>query len=139
MKERSLLPIEAHPSLTLEALLQEAHRFAVQESQHHDMTLFGVTDGKAVGTYLEHKFRKYLQERYEFVAGNSATGIDFPALLVDFKATSVRQPQSSCPFKSARQKVYGLDYSLIVFAYVNPSIGFKDVDKIVEITLLGCI
>ncbi len=111
------MSIETQPTLTREALLQEAHRFAVQESQHHEPTLFGVTDGKAVGTYLEHKFRRYLQDRYEFVAGNSAQGIDFPALQVDMKVTSVSQPQSSCPFKSARQKVYGLGYSLLVFAY----------------------
>ena len=31
--------------------------------------------------------------------------------------TSIRQPQSSCPFKSARQKIYGLGYSLIIFVY----------------------
>jgi len=29
----------------------------------------------------------------------------------------IRQPQSSCPFKSARQKIYGLGYSLLVFVY----------------------
>lgn len=33
------------------------------------------------------------------------------------KVTSVKQPQSSCPFKSARQKIYGLGYSLLVFVY----------------------
>ena len=33
------------------------------------------------------------------------------------KVTSIRQPQSSCPFKSARQKIYGLGYSLIIFIY----------------------
>jgi hypothetical protein len=33
------------------------------------------------------------------------------------KVTSVRQPQSSCPFQSARQKIYGLGYGLIVFVY----------------------
>ena len=49
--------------------------------------------------------------------GNSANGIDFPDLLVDVKVTSVKQPQSSCPFKSASQKVYGLGYSLVVFVY----------------------
>jgi len=76
-----------------------------------------VTDGKAVGTYLEHKFQTHLQERYEYVRGCSAKGIDFPALGVDIKVTSVRQPQSSCPFKSARQKIYGLGYSLLVFVY----------------------
>lgn len=31
--------------------------------------------------------------------------------------TSIRQPQSSCPFKSARQKIYGLGCSLLVFVY----------------------
>ncbi len=38
-----------------------------------------------------------------------------PELDVDIKFTSIRQPQSSCPFKSARQKIYGLGYSLLVF------------------------
>ncbi len=76
-----------------------------------------MTDGKAVGTYFEQKFRVYLTERYEFQIGNSAKGIDFPHLDVDMKVTSVRQPQSSCPFKSARQKVYGLGYSLLIFVY----------------------
>lgn len=79
--------------------------------------LYGVTDGKAVGTYLEQKFRLYLKKKYEFLEGNSASGIDFPGLLVDVKVTSIKQPQSSCPFKSARQKIFGLGYSLIIFVY----------------------
>jgi hypothetical protein len=48
---------------------------------------------------------------------NMVKGIDFPELGVDIKVTSIRQPQSSCPFKSARQKIYGLGYSLLVFVY----------------------
>ena len=48
---------------------------------------------------------------------HSATGIDFPGLEVDIKVTSIRQPQSSCPFKSASQKIYGLGYSLLIFVY----------------------
>ena len=36
---------------------------------------------------------------------------------MDIKVTSIRQPQSSCPFKSARQKIYGLGYSLLIFVY----------------------
>lgn len=87
------------------------------ESAHSEPVLYGVTDGKAVGTYLEHKFRLYLRERYEFVLGSSASGIDFPQLMVDLKVTSIKQPQSSCPFKSARQKIFGLGYSLLVFVY----------------------
>jgi len=105
------------PQLTVELLRREAAAFATAESAHQEPTLFGVTDGKAVGTYLEHKFQALLHERYQYDEGSSAKGIDFPGLQVDLKVTSARQPQSSCPFKSARQKVYGLGYSLLVFVY----------------------
>jgi hypothetical protein len=73
--------------------------------------------GKAVGTYLEHKFQTHLQSRYTYGRGNSAKGIDFPELGVDIKVTSIPQPQWLCPFKSARQKIYGLGYSMLVFVY----------------------
>lgn len=87
------------------------------ESSHSEPALWGVTDGKAIGTYVEHKFRAYLDETYLYEKGSSASGIDFPGLNVDMKVTRVTQPQSSCPFKSARQKIYGLGYSLLVFVY----------------------
>lgn len=103
--------------LTIESLQKEASSFAKAESKHSEPSLFGVTDGKAVGTYLEHKFQIALHRRYIYGRGNSAKGIDFPELGVDIKVTSIRQPQSSCPFKSARQKIYGLGYALIVFVY----------------------
>ena len=103
--------------LTIELLQKEASIFAKRESKHPEPTLFGVTDGKAVGTYLEQKFQTLLHGRYVYGRGNAAKGIDFPGLNVDIKVTSIRQPQSSCPFKSARQKIYGLGYSLIVFVY----------------------
>lgn len=103
--------------LTVESLCSEAAIFSVLESRHPEPLLYGVTDGKAVGTYLEQKFRLYLKQQYEFVEGNSASGIDFPGLLVDIKVTSIKQPQSSCPFKSARQKIYGLGYSLMICVY----------------------
>ncbi|TAN38236.1 MAG: restriction endonuclease [Verrucomicrobia bacterium] len=104
-------------TLTVERLVHEAKDFALCESQHRERSLFGVTDGKAVGTYLEHKFQDCFQRKYTYAKGSSAKGIDFPNLGVDIKVTSIRQPQSSCPFKSARQKVYGLGYSLLVFVY----------------------
>ena len=104
-------------TLTVPLLQKEAAAFAKIESEHPEPGLFGVTDGKAVGTYLEHKFQIALQRRYGYTRGNSAKGIDFPGLGVDIKVTSIRQPQSSCPFKSARQKIYGLGYSLLVFVY----------------------
>lgn len=104
-------------SLTVQLLQKEASSFAKAQAKHAEPSLFGVTDGKAVGTYLEHKFQTLLQSRYEYMRGSSAKGIDFPKLDVDIKVTSIRQPQSSCPFKSTRQKIYGLGYSLIVFVY----------------------
>jgi hypothetical protein len=103
--------------LTVQKLQKEASSFAKAQSQHAEASLFGVTDGKAIGTYLEHKFQTLLQTRYQYVRGSSAKGIDFPGLDVDIKVTSIRQPQSSCPFKSPRQKIYGLGYSLLVFVY----------------------
>lgn len=103
--------------LTVHLLKAEAKAFADRESGHKEKSLYGVTDGKAVGTYLEHKFQEALQKKYEYARGSSAKGIDFPKLDIDIKVTSIRQPQSSCPFKSARQKIYGLSYSLLVFVY----------------------
>ena len=105
------------PELTITLLQQVAKIFGQQESQHDESKLYGITDGKAVGTYLEHKFQAYLHTKYVYEEGSSAKGIDFPGLLVDMKVTSIRQPQSSCPFKSARQKIFGLGYSLLVFVY----------------------
>lgn len=79
----------------------------------------GITDGKAVGTYVEHKFQRFLQSQYEVEIGSSAKGIDLPGsdIQTDIKVTSITQPQSSCPFKNARQKIFGLGYNLLVFVY----------------------
>jgi len=38
-------------------------------------------------------------------------------ITTDIKVTSIKQPQSSCPFKTARQKIFGLGYNLLVFVY----------------------
>lgn len=104
--------------LTIDLLCQEAQEFSRVESTYPEPSLFGVTDGKAVGTYLEAKFRAYLQGKgYKFQQGNAANGLDFPDLAVDMKVTSIKQPQSSCPFRSIRQKIYGLGYGLLVFVY----------------------
>lgn len=113
------------PQLRLETLLSEAAGFAAIESVHDEPTLYGVTDGKRVGTYLEHKFQRMLKKRYAFETGSSAKGIDFPDLNVDMKVTSAKQPQSSSPFRSARQKVLGLGYSLLLFVYQKSDDGRK--------------
>jgi hypothetical protein len=75
--------------LTIEAVQKEPSKFAKQESKHEEKSIFGSTDGKAVGTYLEHKFQNFLQNSYTFDTGNSASGIDFPSLEIDIKVTSI--------------------------------------------------
>ena len=103
--------------LTLVYFKKEVQDFILLLSANPISALYGVTDGKAVGTHIEQAFREYLLERYSFMPGSSASGIDFPDLGIDIKATSIRQPQSSCPFRDASQKVYGLGYHLLIFVY----------------------
>ncbi|BAZ88522.1 hypothetical protein [Dolichospermum compactum] len=102
--------------LTLESLKTAARNFCSELSVTQIHNLYGVTDGKAVGTYVESTFNQYLSSRYEYTLGSAALGIDFPGLEVDLKVTSIKQPQSSCPFRNASQKVYGLGYNLLIFA-----------------------
>jgi len=105
--------------LTIKLLKQSAKEFCESESIVKNKELFGVTDGKKVGTYIEHKFQKFLSSKYTVNVGSSAKGIDLPGkdVLTDIKVTSIRQPQSSCPFKDAKQKIFGLGYNLLVFVY----------------------
>jgi hypothetical protein len=60
------------PTLTIEDLCAEAAKFANIESLFDEPALYGVTDGKAIGTHIEHKFTAYLAENYSFQQGNSA-------------------------------------------------------------------
>ena len=105
--------------LTIEKLRDEARLFCISESKIRNKELYGITDGKAVGTYVEHKFQQQLKEKYSVRIGSSASGIDLPSkdILTDIKVTSIKQPQSSCPYKDAKQKIFGLGYNLLVFVY----------------------
>lgn len=103
--------------LTVESLIAEAERFCSLNSGVYRSELFGVTDGKAVGTFVEHLFQRFLEERYEMAIGNSANGLDLPSVNTDIKVTSEKQPQSSCPFRDSKQKIFGLGYNLLVFVY----------------------
>jgi len=66
------------PKLTIPLLISEAEIFCLAESQYDNPDLFGVTDGKAIGTYIEHKFQEKL-EKYDYLRGSSAKGIDLPS------------------------------------------------------------
>lgn len=113
------------PVLTIDHLIREAEIFCKFMSKENHSELVGVTDGKAVGTYVEHRFQHYLAEHYVVTVGSSANGIDLPGenIQTDIKVTSIAKPQSSCPFKNARQKIYGLGYNLLVFVYDKHDMG----------------
>lgn len=103
--------------LTVDLLIQAAKDFCKQESGVYRTELFAVTDGKKVGTIVEHLFQGFLEERYSMTTGSSALGLDLPSVNTDIKVTSIVRPQSSCPYKDSKQKIYGLGYNLIVFVY----------------------
>ena len=98
-------------------LIKSAEIFCKHESRKYRKELFGVTDGKAIGTFVEHMFQDYLSKKYEIEVGCSANGLDLPSINTDIKVTSIKQPQSSCPFKDSKQKIYGLGYNIIIFVY----------------------
>ncbi|MDE0115337.1 MAG: restriction endonuclease [bacterium] len=104
-------------SLDLNGLKAAAAEFAESLGDAPVTELFGTTDGKALGTWVEARFNEFLIGRYAYEPGIAARGIDFPELGVDLKATFVKQPQSSCPFRDASQKIFGLGYGLLVFVY----------------------
>lgn len=116
---RTYTSINMNQPLTIEKLILAAQAFCLNESKFKNKELYGVTDGKAVGTHIEQKFKKYLQERYDLIVGSSANGIDLPSdgIETDIKVTSIKQPQSSCPFKDSKQKIFGLGYNLLIFVY----------------------
>lgn len=105
--------------MNIDDLKKEAKVFCEMIKKENHKELIGVTDGKVVGTYVEHRFQNYIASKYEVDIGSSAKGIDLPsdAIETDIKVTSITQPQSSCPFKNARQKIFGLGYNLLVFVY----------------------
>ncbi|MEW6653013.1 MAG: restriction endonuclease [Bacteroidota bacterium] len=107
--------------LTKKDLIKEAQIFCAEQSKFQHKELFGVTDAKAVRTLIEQKFQKHLNDKCEVTIGTSASVVDLPSddILTDIKVTSIKQPQSTCPFKDAQQKVFGLGYNLLVFVYDN--------------------
>ncbi len=106
-------------TLSSEPIIKQTAIFADEFSAVLHPDLLGVTDGKAVGTYIELAFKKSLRDIgiIEATEGNAAKGIDLPSFNTDIKVTSIRQPQSSSPFASFKQKIEGLGYDLIVFVY----------------------
>ena len=80
--------------LTIEELIESAKLFCETESEVNHFELIGITDGKAVGTYVEHRFQHFLESNYIVEIGSSAKGIDLPGpeIQTDIKVTSITQP-----------------------------------------------
>ncbi|MCB2411682.1 hypothetical protein LGT39_02320 [Demequina sp. TTPB684] len=128
----------ALPSLTLALFRTAAKEFATELTQTPLPSLYGATDGKAVGTKVEAMFKEHLQDRYDLAVGNAANGLDFPSLNLDLKVTSKKQPQSSSPYRAATQKIYGLGYSLLVIVYVKrdeatEQAAYLDIENVIYI------
>lgn len=104
-------------ALTLSAFKMALKTFVIHIQAQPIAELYGVSDGKAIGTYVERALKIYLAANLDFEKGNAASGIDFPSIEVDLKVTSIHQPQSSAPFRSAHQKIYGLGYHLVLLVY----------------------
>ena len=103
--------------LTIKAMKEEATAFVRELSTQPIAELYNASDGKAVGTYVEHAFKDRLSQRYQYEHGNSANGLDLPSINTDIKVTSIARPQSSSPFKNAWQEIGGMGYNLMVFVY----------------------
>jgi hypothetical protein len=103
--------------LTVDIIRKQAAVYATSVGGAKHPALYGQDNGKRIGTYLEQGFRDFLKPNYIFEEGSAAEGLDFPSLEVDVKTTSIKQPQSSCPFRNAEQKIYGLGYHLLLFVY----------------------
>lgn len=123
------------PPFSTQLLLKEAKQFCDAMSKIKHTEIVGITDGKAVGTLIEHRFRKWVAAKYAVIEGNSAEGIDFPSedINTDVKTTSIVQPQSSSPFKNSRQKIWGLGYNILLFVYE------KDDTREANLKFLHCI
>jgi len=111
------LLFEEKPKLTKKALQKESHAFAARISNIWETWIYNNARSKRLGTFIEDQLELFLREGYEFTKGSSSKGIDFPELLVDVKTTDHRQPQSSAPFSSIREKIFGLGYAVLIFVY----------------------
>jgi hypothetical protein len=77
-----------------------------------------VSDGKSIGTFIEKLLTVLLSiEKKCVFSGSAAKGVDLPELNLGIKATSDRQPQSSEAFKSAYERIFGIENALLVFIY----------------------
>lgn len=101
-------------ALTIGRMAASAKAFCAQYGGVPRETLYGVTDGKAAGTFAGRLFEDYLSQRHDMASGNSAGGLGLPSASTGIKAAPPVRPQSGCPYRDGKQKKYGLGCSLAV-------------------------
>lgn len=116
--------------MTLKLLIKEAEIFCKEETEFQHRDLYGITDGKAVGTYIAHLFSKQIEQHLL---------LDFESIKVELNTEilflPVEQLFSFHPYKNAEQKIYGLGYNLLIFAYENID-GHNN--KTCKLNFVGC-
>lgn len=106
--------------LSVEDVIQESKECLSFNQNIKTKKLFGINDGKTLGTHIENIFFDYLENKgYLFKRGNPSKGIDFPELDIDIKSNSSTRSKygTSSPFRSFEQKIYGMGYSIVLFIY----------------------
>lgn len=53
--------------------------------------LYGMDNGKTIGTHVEAAFNTHIERSFSYDAGNAASGIDFPGLNVDLTRPMTRE------------------------------------------------
>lgn len=91
-----------------------AKAFCAQYGGVPQETPYGVTDGKAAGTFVERLLEDYLSQRHDMASGNSARGLGLPSASTGIEAAPPARPRSGCPCRDGKQKIYGLGCSLAV-------------------------
>lgn len=90
--------------LTIDILIEEAKAFSQMLSAQNHSSLIGVTDGKAVGTYVEHLFQNHLSRKYTMTVGSSASGIDLPSGKYRYKDDKLCPTAKQLPFQIRSSK-----------------------------------
>lgn len=76
------------------------------------------TDGKSLGTCIEKLLKAEISRQLGVpLTGSAAAGVDIPELLLNTKATSDKQPQSSEPFDSPYERVLGAKFDILACVY----------------------
>ncbi len=107
----------ALPPLTLEAIqealpdIREGLRAAWQREGP------ARADVKSVAVFAEETLHQWCAARFAYTRGSTASGLDFPAVPMDFKVTDAAHPQSSIPALGRHEMLWGLGYHVLIATY----------------------